>query len=80
MSDLLEKYKKHALESPLIANFPTVRNRVMRLPVCPKCERPALRDTRKGDPVRGYVTCPVCGYHGPHTISVGMFVREHVIR
>lgn len=52
----------------------------MRLPVCPKCERPALRDTRKDDPVRGYITCPVCGYHGPSTMSVGMFVREHVIK
>jgi len=74
---LTEKYLRHALKSDLV-NQPSVRNRMMNLPVCPHCERPALRDTRRGDPVRGYITCPVCGYHGPTTMSVKCFMQEHV--
>ena len=76
---IADKYLNHALRSDLI-NQPSVRNRMMRLPVCPQCERPALRDTRPGDSQRGYVTCPVCGYHGPSTMSVSCFMKEHVLK
>lgn len=75
--DIYEKYLKHIQKSDLI-RMPEIKKRVMHLPVCPKCERPALRDTRKGDPERRYITCPVCGFHGPFTHTVGVHFKEHV--
>ena len=74
----LERYMEHA-KSELVTKFPSVRRRMLDLPVCPKCERIALRDTRPGDPQRRYITCPVCGYHGPSTIAAKIFIRDHVV-
>jgi uncharacterized Zn finger protein (UPF0148 family) len=79
MSTLEQKYLQHILKSDLISKFPEVRSRVMLLPVCPRCERPALRDTRKGDAERRYITCPVCGYHGPFTRTVKCHMQEENI-
>jgi uncharacterized protein YbaR (Trm112 family) len=76
MSTIQEKYMKHITKSPLITSFPTVYNRVMWLPVCPKCERPALRDTQKGDAERRFITCPICGYHGRFTKTVACHMKD----
>lgn len=73
----LEKYMKHARKSDMITNNPNIEKRIMQLPVCPRCERPALRDTRKGDPERRFITCPICGYHGPFTHSIRTHVEEY---
>lgn len=77
MATIYDKYFKHIQKSDLIM-MPEIRKRVMYLPVCPKCERPALRDTHKNDPERRFITCPVCGHHGPFTHTVGVHVKEHV--
>jgi predicted nucleic-acid-binding Zn-ribbon protein len=82
--NLEEKYVKHILKPSTATKLPEIRSRIAGLPVCPRCERPALRDTRKGDPrmfdidnpgVR-YITCPICGYHGPYTHTI----RDHMKR
>ena len=83
MDERLVKYLEHAQKEGAagkLGQFPDVRQRMLSLPVCPKCERIALRETRKSDPVRGYITCPVCLYHGPTTLSVSTFVQEHVVK
>lgn len=75
-----DKFMKHIMTDPIFSQFPEIRNRMMRLPICPRCEKPALRDTRKYDPVQsGYFTCPSCGYHGPHTHTVDYHLENHVI-
>lgn len=88
MATLKEKYLKHIQKSDLLFVSQGVASRMMSLPVCPKCERPALRDTRRGDPREfdlwenpghRYITCPVCGYHGPYTHSVDYHIENHVI-
>lgn len=67
---------QRAVESPLINN-PDVIDRAMALPTCPKCERIALRDRRPYDPPGTlYVTCPVCGYHGPGGPPAYIAIRE----
>jgi len=74
-----QKYIKHLFhKNVLITQHPNIQKRTMQLPVCPKCERPALRDTRKDDPNPRYITCPMCGYHGPFTHTVALHMQEHI--
>ena len=68
-----EKYLKHILDNPVFTR-PDVRSRVFALPVCPKCERPLLRD--KGFQERGIATCIHCGYSGPSSRTVGIHAKE----
>jgi len=76
----LEKYRKHAMKNVIFTQFPEVTQRINELPICPQCERPALRDTRSYDPVQaGYITCPECAYHGPSTHPVKYHIENHVI-
>lgn len=76
----LNNFIKHATRSELLRKFNSVKARVMSLPVCPRCERICLRDKRKGDPPgQLYITCPICGYHGPTTMAVRTFIKEHVL-
>lgn len=78
--ETMRKFRKHIMKNALISDIPSVRERVDYLPICPQCERPALRDTRKYDPVQaGYITCPECGYHGPGTHPVKYHIENHVI-
>lgn len=78
MATIEQKFFKHMIKDPLIHQCKNVMNRVMQLPICPKCERVALRDTRKGDPERRFITCPVCGYHGRFTHTAKVHMQEHV--
>lgn len=78
--DLVDKYIQHAMKSDLIRGVArNDRRRMMTLPVCPRCERPMLRDRRKDDPdgrENLMATCPVCGYHGKSDKQMGVFVKE----
>jgi predicted RNA-binding Zn-ribbon protein involved in translation (DUF1610 family) len=47
-----------------------VENRMKHRDICPKCYNLTLTDTRKGDAVRKYKTCPVCGWHGPASATM----------
>lgn len=79
-ADTLRKFQKHIMRDPLFQQLPELRNRMLQLPICPNCERPALRDTRKYDPVQqGFITCPTCGYHGPGTHTVKFHIDTHVV-
>jgi len=83
------KYLKHALQDPLLHHLQ--RSRIVNLPVCGNCERLAVYDRRPGDPPvsfftdretglliknKPFVSCPVCGYHGPGGPSLSIHVRE----
>jgi predicted RNA-binding Zn-ribbon protein involved in translation (DUF1610 family) len=80
----VEKFLNHFLGADLdtkklahqLGSREDVQERVMELPVCPKCERVAFRDTRKNDPVRRFITCPNCGYHGPTNLVLAGFLKE----
>lgn len=95
MKDIQQKFLKHAFNpkdygTQLIGLKPHVAQRAMRLPVCPRCEKPALRDTRPYDPKRpqdeiysetnGFITCPNCGYHGRFTHTVGLHMQEYAVQ
>lgn len=83
--EYLEQYIKHAFQEEITYMGHQV-DRLTGLPVCPRCERLALGDTRPTDTVRRHrmedgrmmpnVTCPHCGYHGPGLRSL----RDHVIK
>lgn len=53
-----------------------VNERVLDLPICPKCDNLTLGDTRKGDPVRRLRTCPVCGWHGSSSKTLRDLIRD----
>jgi uncharacterized Zn finger protein (UPF0148 family) len=72
---LEEKFKQHMLKDERFARFPNLRRRTldtMEVPICPRCERPMLRHTQRGEE-RGNATCPVCGYHGKPQMNVRVF-------
>jgi len=71
-----EKYLKHAFQHQYTKRD-DLQHRLMDMPTCRRCERLAFRDRRIGDPQdQLYVTCPVCGYHGPAGPTVRMHVKE----
>jgi len=70
------KYLKHAFQHPYTKRS-DISHRLMDMPTCGRCERLAFRDRRPYDPLdKLYVTCPVCGYHGPPGPIVRMHVKE----
>jgi hypothetical protein len=81
----LATYLGHARQNNLVQFYSQYTN-VIHLPVCPKCERIAMRDLRAGekrheeyepgDVRRTPVTCPHCGYHGFTTVSTKMYVEQ----
>jgi hypothetical protein len=75
-NDQARKYLEYALQSNL-AKLPQVRHRVLHLPTCAKCQRVAFRDRKVYDkPGNVYVTCPICGYHGPGGPPLKMVMKE----
>lgn len=83
MADV-NKYLKHAMQNKLVKFYQQYTN-VIKLPVCPKCERIAMRDAKSyevraeyemGDVRRTSVTCPHCGFHGYTSKTTDMYVKE----
>ena len=60
------KYLEHAMQHPMTRR-PDVQDRVLNLPVCPRCERVAFRH-------RSGIKCPMCHYEGK---DLGRTVRLH---
>lgn len=72
---LREKFMAHSTESPLIRLYARMdRERLLSLPICPKCERLGLRD--KGWVAQKIMTCPHCGYHGKATHQMSAYLNE----
>jgi hypothetical protein len=72
---LREKFMAHSTESPLIRLYARMdRERLLSLPICPKCERLGLRD--KGWVAQKIMTCPYCGYHGKATHQMSAYLNE----
>jgi ribosomal protein L37AE/L43A len=72
---LREKFMVHSTESPLIRLYARMdRERLLSLPICPKCERLGLRD--KGWIAQKIMTCPHCGYHGKATHQMSAYLNE----
>lgn len=72
---LREKFMAHSTESPLIRLYARMdRERLLSLPICPKCERLGLRD--KGWVAQKIMTCPHCGYHGKATHQMSAYLSE----
>lgn len=51
-------------------------------PVCPRCERLALRGNgKKGSwGHQRIATCPSCGYQGPTTLVMKEYIKEELFR
>lgn len=73
--DTLFRHATRHKKNPFV-RMEGVNHRVLDLDVCPKCSGLTLGDTQKDDPVRGYRTCPVCGWHGPRGKTLRDLVKE----
>lgn len=72
---LREKYMEHSTQSPLVQLYANqARERLLSLPICPKCERIGLRD--KGWARFKTMACPHCGYRGKATIQLSAYLNE----
>lgn len=87
---MIEKYQKHAEQNPLIKFAKAQQQHTPSLPICPKCERIALRDVRDEREIRSEyevedvrrlpITCPQCGFHGYTTVTARQYILKQLFR
>lgn len=87
--EALSTYIKHAEQNNLIQFAKNKNLHTPSLPICPKCERIAIRDFRKGDTIldldvtdvrRMPITCPQCGYHGHTTVTARDYIKKQLFK
>jgi len=73
-------YLEHSMSDPMIQFYMKNggRQKLLSLPVCPKCERTGLRD--KGWAEHKIMTCPHCGFKGKATHQLSSYLREGMYR
>lgn len=73
----LDEFKRHAASHPWIGQQGGV-NRHIEHPVCPRCEKIALRDT--GWQSERRASCPSCGWRGRTTTTLNEYMKERMYR
>ena len=74
-----ELYMNHGTQSSLIRLYAKQnREKLLSLPICPKCERVGLRD--KGWAAEKIMKCPYCGYSGKATHQLSTYLNEGCYR
>jgi hypothetical protein len=73
----LDEYKRHAAAHPWIGQQGGI-NRHIEHPVCPRCERIALRDA--GWEKERRAACPACGWRGRSSTTLNEYIQQQMYR
>lgn len=73
----VEEFKRHAGSHPFIGMNGGM-NRHIEHPICPRCEKIALRDN--GWSKDRTCRCPSCGWKGRATVRLNEYIKEGMYR
>lgn len=73
----VDQFKQHAASHPMIGRHGGANSHVQH-PVCPACEKIALRD--KGWSQNRKARCPACGWTGRATKLLNEYIEDQMYR